>query len=86
MEEKAALGAIATVGKILGDMTGKEQSNGANKTVDVMIENLTKLVTAGRMDVNTMLETINGLQVEKNFGIWRGHQKKATIKLGDASK
>lgn len=85
-EEKAALAALATVGKVLGDMTVKGQSNGANKSVDAVVENMTKLTLAGIMDVDTWLKNVNGVQFEKDFGIWRGHQKKAKLKLGDASE
>jgi len=86
LKEERALAALAKAGKVLGDLTVKGQSNGANKSVDTLIENMTKLALAGLMDLDKWREYVNGTQIEKDFGFWRGQQTKATIKLGDASK
>ena len=85
MAEEAAK-ALAKAAEVFSNLTVKGQTNAANKTADTVIENLTKLSLAGILDVDTLLEKINNLEINKEFGLWRGHQKKAIIKLGDASK
>ena len=82
MVQKAAALAEAAA-KLIDALTAKQQANAAEKVMEKVVEALADLTKGEVIDKDTLLSTINGLSVDKDFTLIRGHKRSVTIKLGD---
>jgi len=75
--------AIAEVAaKLIDALTAKQQANAAEEVMKKVVEALTGLAKDQVIDKDTLLSTINGLSIDKDFTLIRGQKKSVTIKLG----
>lgn len=81
MAEKAAV-LVEAGAKLIDALTAKQQANAAEKVMEKVVEALADLSKGQVVDRDTLLSTINGLSVEKDFTLIRGQKKSITIKLG----
>ena len=74
---------VEAAAKLVDALTAKQQANAAEKVMEKVVEALADLTKGQVIDMETLLSTINGLSVDKDFTLVRGHKKSVTIKLGD---